>query len=90
MVNSHNTIIQGLFVNILLRTMKMIDMDAMLEWHIQEEELSWDFMFNVFNFPKFAQVERSSLDTELILRLHEEHTYPPIFPITAEGLMVVF
>ena len=28
--------------------MKMIDMDAMLEWHIQEEELSWDFMFNVF------------------------------------------
>ena len=48
MVNSHNTIIQGLFVNILLRTMKMIDMDAMLEWHIQEEELSWDFMFNVF------------------------------------------
>ena len=50
-----------------------------------------DFVFDFeFDFPKFAQVERSSLDTELILRLHEEHTFPPIFPITAEGLMVVF
>ena len=50
-----------------------------------------DFVFDFeFDFPKFAQVERSSLDTELILRLHEEHTFPPIFPITAEGLMVGF
>ena len=50
-----------------------------------------DFVFDFeFGFPKFAQVERSSLDSELILRLHEEHTFPPIFPITAEGLMVGF
>ena len=50
-----------------------------------------DFVFDFeFGFPKFAQVEHSSLDTELILRLHEEHTFPPIFPITAEGLMVGF
>ena len=39
----------------------------------------------------FAQVERSSLDTELILRLDKTPIFPdPIFPITAEGLMVGF
>ena len=38
----------------------------------------------------FAQVERSSLDTELILRLDRDPIFHPIFPITAEGLMVGF
>ena len=39
----------------------------------------------------FAQVERYSLDTELILRLDKTPIFPdPIFPITAEGLMVGF
>ena len=37
-----------------------------------------------------AQVERSSLDTELILRLDRDPIFHPIFPITAEGLMVGF
>ena len=41
-----------------------------------------------FDFPHFGHMERSSLDSELILRLHEEHTSPPIFPITAQGLLV--
>ena len=49
----------------------------------------FDFHF-ACNFPQFAQVERSSLDSELILRLHKEHTFPPIFPVKAEGLMVGF
>ena len=42
-------------------------------------------------FPLFAQVERSSLDSELILRLDVgQYSSHPIFPITAEGLMVGF
>ena len=53
-----------------------------------EEDFVWSQ--DAFNFPHFAHMERSSLDSELILRLHEEHTFPPIFPITAEGLMVRF
>ena len=52
-----------------------------------EEEFVFDW---AFDFPHFAHMERSSLDSELILRLHEEHTSPPIFPITAQELLVGF
>ena len=52
-----------------------------------EEEFVFDW---AYDFPHFAHMERSSLDSELILRLHEEDTSPPIFPITAQGLMVGF
>ena len=43
------------------------------------------------DFPHFAHMERSSLDSELILRLDVgQYSSHPIFPIKAEGLMVGF
>ena len=43
-----------------------------------------------YNFPKFAHMARSSLDSELILRVNGEQTFPTFFPITAQELMVGF
>ena len=41
-----------------------------------------------WTFPNFAYVERSSKDCELILTLSHDSPFPPIFPITAEALLV--
>ena len=58
----------------------MLDPDEEFDWATQDE----------FNFPKFAYMDRSSFNSELILRLRQEQASPPIFPITAQALMVGF
>ena len=54
-------------------------------------EDDWDWATQDFyNFPKFAHMARSSLDSDLILRVNGEQTFPTFFPITAQELMVGF
>ena len=52
-----------------------------------EEDFDWATQ-DFYNFPKFAHLERSSLDSELILRVNGEQTFPTFFPITAQELLV--
>ena len=54
-----------------------------------EDDLYWATQ-DFYNFPKFAHMARSSLDSELILRVNGEQTFPTFFPITAQELMVGF
>ena len=58
-------------------------------------EDDWDWATQDFyNFPKFAHMARSFLDSDLILtqdlRVNGEQTFPTFFPITAQELMVGF
>ena len=43
-----------------------------------------------WTWPRFAHINRSSMDMELILKLDQDALFPPIFPITAEALQAGF
>ena len=53
-----------------------------------EPDFATDPTAEPWTFPNFAYMERSSKDSELLLTLSQESPFPPIFPITAEALLV--
>ena len=53
-----------------------------------EPDFATDPTAEPWTFPNFAYMKRSSKDSELILTLSQDSPFPPIFPITAEALLV--
>ena len=69
---------------------KLIDHHAIIAGILNPDEpdFATDPTTFPWTFPNFAYVERSSKDSELILTLDQDSEFPPIFPITAEALLV--
>ena len=71
----------------------MVDSLAVIAGMIDPEE-GIDYATNPttypWTWPRFAYLQRSSIDNELILKLDQDAPLPPIFSITAESLQVGF